>query len=95
MTKNKIDDGGPAFPVEVTRDLNGELVGAQTGIDTGWATGLSLRDYFAGQVISVLISNFTDPIASGTRSCIPRACAKAYEFADAMLAARKLNETLS
>ena len=67
-----INDGGPAFPT-VARDGN-------------WQPhhdGLSLRDYFAGQV---LVGALADPTCQPS----PIELAKiAYRGADAMLAARK------
>lgn len=49
------NDGGPAFPVECTW-VYGEPQGIQTGNTQGWATGMSLRDYFAAKVMQGLIS---------------------------------------
>lgn len=43
----KIEDGGPAFPVEVQFMPDGTKQAIQTGHMTGWASGLSIRDYFA------------------------------------------------
>lgn len=43
----KKNDGGPAFPVELDRDGKG----LQTSSYSGWATGMTLRDYFAAQVL--------------------------------------------
>jgi len=67
-----INDGGPAFPT-VARDGN-------------WQPhhdGLSLRDYFAGQV---LVGALADPTCQPS----PIELAKiAYRGADAMLAARE------
>jgi hypothetical protein len=37
MTDKKIDDGGPAFPGEMT---------------TNWTQGMSLRDWIAGQALA-------------------------------------------
>lgn len=47
MNTKRIDDGGPAFPVEVSADSEGWLVGRQTGSQSGFATGLSIRQYAA------------------------------------------------
>ena len=74
----RTDDGGPAFPVPDDRD---PVTGA--GIREG-APGMTLRDWFAGQVLS-------------GAAALPRSsdysirARKAYEQADAMLAARKGN----
>lgn len=72
---NPNDNGGPAFPVEVD---GAQPDGRQTG-NTVWQTyGMTLRDYFAGQVVS------------GESQGSPKQRAVlAYEVADAMLKARK------
>lgn len=62
---NKID-GGPAFPRVVPK-----------GVD--WYAGMSLRDYFAGQVIAGI----------GIVSAPGAVAARAYALADAMIAARE------
>jgi hypothetical protein len=59
-------DGGPAFPVD------------QAG-EPRWS-GMTLRDYFAGQVVAVILKRHPGEPA--------RVATTAYEFADAMLAAR-------
>lgn len=65
----RIDDGGPAFPVPE---------GALSNVEPG----MSLRDYFAAAVVSPMLMQ-----AYGTT---PDALAmRAYEIADAMLAARE------
>jgi hypothetical protein len=40
-------DGGPAFPVECSFTKGEVFAGMQTGNNTGWVTGVSVRDYFA------------------------------------------------
>ncbi len=69
-------DNPPAFPL-----LYGER-------DLGHNEGMLLRDYFAGHVLpSVAVLCRSD---SGAHTDYPAYCAKrAYEFADAMLAARQ------
>ena len=77
-TENQINDGGPAFPM--------------AGNTSNWDSekrqyvpqyGMTLRDWFAGQVLAGLIfhndygQRSDDDIANG-----------AYSYADAMLAAR-------
>lgn len=68
---DKLDDGGPAFP------------NADEG--QGWgSSGMSLRDWFAGQALVGIIS------AEGEeRTGSPIAAHRAFEISDAMLAARK------
>lgn len=68
MTNTK-DDGGPAFPIETTA--------------TPYAPGMSLRDWFAGQVIAS-VKGWHPADRRGKSSAVI-----AYEIADAMLEARK------
>ncbi len=72
-----IEDGGPAFPVPVTPTRDG-----------GWASckeveGMTLRDWFAGQALAGLA-------ASCSNSPDGDIARWSYEFADAMLVARKV-----
>jgi hypothetical protein len=84
-----VKDGGPAFPVETYGDGRG----MQTGPDSGWETGMTLRDYFAAQALSAIISGSAFPTIhgladeAGVDSGEYMADA-AYEYADAMLKAR-------
>lgn len=72
-TKTPIDDGGPAFPLQIT---HGDFVAGQ-------APGLSVRDWFAGQAMAgLLASNEYSTFDS------PDVGAMAYTQADAMIAAR-------
>jgi hypothetical protein len=73
----------PAFPVTgFMVDASGALCG-----ETVRATGLSLRDYFAGQAIIALTAGcpITDDDASW---CHPLIAEDAYKLADAMLTVR-------
>jgi hypothetical protein len=64
-------DGGPAFP---------------QGDDGSWGTGMTLRDWFAGQALAGLLAcgeahdEHTDSVTAGA----------AYKMADAMLTAREV-----
>lgn len=49
-----IKDGGPAFPQPLMRTESGEVL---TPDGWGYGTGLSLRDYFAGQALAGLLAN--------------------------------------
>jgi hypothetical protein len=70
-----INDGGPAFPVADTVHSTGQV---QYGF-----TGMTLRDYFAGQALA-------GALADPTCDLSPIELAKiAYREADAMLAARE------
>jgi hypothetical protein len=73
------DNGGPAFPVAPTMNPDGSVW--YHGKD-----GMSLRDYFAAAALQGFLAQ---PLDSGC-NYVPRLCAQsAYDFADAMLAARK------
>lgn len=72
-----INDGGPAFPRPSGPP--------QEGIDTTAKSGMSLRDWFAGQALPVVMQ------AADTRKhTIADVGIAAYSFADAMLAAREV-----
>lgn len=72
-----IDDGGPAFPWEDMKDTNGEPRAT---------AGMSLRDWFAGQALSGIMSN-SGSFASMSDSQVAET---SYSAADAMLSARKV-----
>jgi len=72
-------DGGPAFPQS---DLSAYGMGpSATGTD-----GMSLRDWFAGQALAGCLASITTtgPIPNLEKSVAQ----SAYDYADAMLAAR-------
>jgi hypothetical protein len=73
---NKIDDGGPIAPNMVTRTAEGvsSVIEAQGG--------MTLRDHFAAAALQGILAYYID--------VSPAKVAKvSYEYADAMLAARK------
>jgi hypothetical protein len=72
-----LDDGGPAFP-------QGLSAKGQFG-------GMSLRDYFAGQVIAQIIAMYAadNKCGIGVEHIARNTAAHAYKVADALLAARK------
>jgi len=70
---SEINDGGPAFPLQVIASPNSEI-----------QHGMSLRDWFAGQVLSGIMAN-TD----WSENCHESIASAAYDNADAMLAARE------
>ena len=75
------NNGGPAFPVGAIEDADAP------GCFHGGYTGMTLRDYFAGQAISQIIAT----CAHDTTYGMTRAdyfAGRAYEIADAMLKAR-------
>ncbi len=74
MENNKIDDGGSAYPLPWAPRVKGESCPPMP------PTGMSLRDYFAGQALAMFRlgdANFPRDYAG-----------RAYEIADAMLKAR-------
>ena len=74
----QINDGGPAFARSATKGTSGIIIrDAQTG--------MSLRDYFAGQALAGLLADSN----ASSRSVY---ATDAYDLADAMLAARNLNK---
>jgi len=80
MTKDKIDDGGPAFPRSGTfKDYCRDEF-----VDSPYS-GMSLRDWFAGQALAGLLAC---PNNSADVTIIMMA---SYQVADAMLQARKLD----
>lgn len=76
---SKINDGGPAFPV------NGP---------NGNHPGMSLRDWFAGLAMAAIIAKrppITDREGNAKGDAVIRASAVgAYDYADAMLAEREI-----
>ena len=78
------NDGGPAFPQK-------RLYRDGQGIDHEiHETGMTLRDYFAGQALAGIMGPNYDWFTSGTEtgSRTHEAAFFAYSLADAMLAAR-------
>ena len=71
------NDGGPAFPIPDRSFPNGE---------TQWgASGMSLRDYFAGQALNSLCA----VVSPEDGLCVGLIVKDCYEIADAMLAERE------
>jgi len=70
-----INDGGPAFPFAKEMET---ISGLQ------FSTGMSLRDYFAGQAMAAMISN---PDCVSNKQAV---ASHAYGYADAMIAAREV-----
>ena len=73
----KIDDGGSAFP--------GQRLGSDGLPESAAWDGMSLRDWFAGQALAML----ADPKCISDSNIVALA---AYQVADAMLAARKVEK---
>lgn len=74
---SKIDDGGPAFPVDLSIE-NGSN-----------HQGMSLRDYFAGQALVGILGGRKLPLDQAKPGSDRDMSVTAYEIADAMIAARK------
>ena len=75
------DDGGLAYPSGeryTTTDVMGHTY---SHCKAPFHTGMSLRDWFAGQALTGLVTNGQYPAGQIAES--------AYSFADAMLAARE------
>jgi hypothetical protein len=66
---------------EITRNAGGPAFPTQTG-----SSGMTLRDWFAGQVLRGFIS---DPDVRLNDESIPQIAKTCYEMADAMLEARE------
>lgn len=79
-----IKDGGAAFPQALQFiENNGELSGNHS-----WS-GLTIRDYFAGQALAGMMANETTPFSADHAEVDPQQLAEAvYEIADALLTER-------
>lgn len=87
MNKKRRTDGGPAFPVDEVCELD---ITVRPRSD-----GLSIRDWFAGLAMQAMTASpalmeaVTGPDAGAGRH-FERLARKAYEQADAMIAAREV-----
>lgn len=72
------EDGGPAFPTERFDNM--------ARVEPNGYYGMSLRDYFAAQVMGHMISLSTDTEGGWSAENVANGC---YNLADAMLKARK------
>ena len=70
------DEGGPAFPVIAENGL-GHV-----------ADGMTLRDWFAGQVAAAVVGGLTAASISTSEDDVTAVAKAAYRVADAMLAER-------
>jgi len=86
------DDGGPAFPAtwrnntSKTYQVGDELV--QPGAEVV-CLGISVRDYFAAQALAAMIGHESKEGSNRGEKSATTLPAFAYEYADAMLKARK------
>ena len=76
-----INDGGAAFPRPVSFSEEG---GTHRG-----TLGMTLRDYFAGQVMAGALQDYLTPKCRYTEREV---ASRAYRYADAMLFARESKE---
>jgi hypothetical protein len=74
---SKIDDGGSAFPVQVP---------SYNGVPAHINEGMSLRDWFAGQALTIVYMRFE----TSADPCLSDLAMQAYFIADAMIEARKV-----
>jgi len=82
-------DNPPAFPNR--EEGGGEISdGILTVAFTQHHTGMTLRDYFAGQALCGQLESWL-PDTKVADGAIPRHARLAYEFADAMLAEREIS----
>ena len=77
MSEATKPDGGPAFPMAMP-----------TAAGTGVVYGMTLRDYFAAKAMQAIVNRDRDDSAYGSDMMKGRSVL-AYEYADAMLAARE------
>ena len=73
------NDGGPAFPV-YDHHADGQQFLAETG--------MTLRDYFAAKAMHQFLYGAVLPVGFDASEQLAILAARAYEMADAMLAAR-------
>ena len=75
---SEIDDGGPAFPNTKQHDGHGDLLAHAE-------SGMSLRDYFAGQALVGMSAEYG---LSYLAEVAEKAAKEAFILADAMIEAR-------
>mgnify|MGYP001559385529 CR=1 FL=1 len=83
---NKHDDGGAAFPATLYHDAR----------DFGQRTGMTLRDWFAGQVLPAVMLSSDAAYMTGKRDEAPGTkeyVSDAYRIADAMIKERNRGGT--
>ena len=85
------NDGGPAFPRSGRPTVEFENGSFEEGV--GPFNGMSLRDYFAGQaLVGIMIAQTAAALRgmeSASKLTAERNANRAYDHADAMLAARE------
>ncbi len=82
--ENSVNDGGPAFPGGESYELV-DLYGNKARYSKApLKSGMTLRDYFAGQALAGWLASFTPDEPAKPKVC----AALAYAMADAMIAAK-------
>jgi len=91
---NKVDDGGPAFPVFIVVSAPSDDNSVGESVDfTGLPRGLTVRDWFAGHALAGVLASQTT-IEDAAKTALPGetgamwAARASYNLADAMLAER-------
>lgn len=79
-----MNDGGPAFPLPMVETKESGIIDAGE-YSGGENSGMSLRDWFAGQMLVGLIGRHSSLNGDAHKSLT----AMAYQIADAMLVARE------
>jgi hypothetical protein len=78
------EDGGPAFPQSLMETRDGAI---QASYDAPNGSGMTLRDYFAAKALQGAIASYSGPdVSLPNTEWIART---AYQYADAMLNARR------
>jgi len=81
-----INDGGPAFPATCS-SIGTPLV---VSYPKEMVSGMSLRDWFAGQALAGMCAGFVNVIQQNRAEFIRDLIPTTLELADAMLAAREV-----
>jgi hypothetical protein len=79
---DRIEDGGPAYPVVIAKKFDGRT---GVAIEQDFYRGMTLRDYFAGQALAGMATS-----AGFQGAPWDKLAADAYEAANAMLTARQM-----
>lgn len=87
---NKKPSNPPVYPqAKPTYVVNESGQQIQDGSKTLYVGGMSLRDYFAGQVLAALMSEDAFDLDEPDDVVVKICAEAAYDFADAMLAERE------
>ena len=84
-----IDHGGPAFPNHPEMEGHSPI-----GEPIHFFSGMSLRDYFAGQALAGLLASLADDADFPSKHNRLQFAHQSYRLADAMIAAREMKGEL-